>query len=211
MQYHWHNRGYESFDDWLATLHSRKRKQIRKERKTLREQGYSFRLYRGEEITEEMLAIWMRHYESTSSRKWGQPYLTKQFFQKIFRDYDQSSILITAWKNQQWIASALNFVSNTTLYGRNWGCDFPERFLHFETCYYQAIDYAIAHRLSRVEAGVQGEHKLFRGYEPTPCWSAHDVSDQRFRHAIEEFCHNEALHNQAIETHAKSFLPYASR
>ncbi len=185
-QYHWRNRGYASFDDFLATLSSRKRKAIRKERAGA-VAGLEIRHLTGAEIgPREWDAFWA-FYQDTGSRKWGRPYLMRRFFPLLGETMGDRLVLILAERDGQPIAGALNLIGADTLYGRYWGCVEEVPFLHFELCYYQAIDAAIARGLSTVEAGAQGEHKLARGYEPVPTWSAHYLPDPGFRRAVADF------------------------
>ncbi len=186
LQYHWFNRGYASFDDFLDTLSSRKRKAIRKERARA-QQGLIIRTLRGDEISANHWDAFWHFYQDTGSRKWGRPYLTRDFFPLIGDALGDRVMLMFAEREGRAIAGALNFVGGEALYGRYWGCSEDVPFLHFELCYYQAIEAAIALGLSRVEAGAQGEHKLARGYEPVATWSAHHIPDPGFRAAIEDF------------------------
>ncbi|WP_425229152.1 GNAT family N-acetyltransferase [Sphingomonas sp.] len=185
-QFHWRNDGYASFDDFLARLASRKRKAIRKER-TAAVEGLTIRHLVGDEIGPREWAAFWRFYQDTGSRKWGQPYLTRAFFPLLGEALGERVLLILAERDGHPIAGALNLIGDDTLYGRYWGCTEEVPFLHFELCYYQAIDAAIARRLGTVEAGAQGEHKLARGYLPTPTWSAHYLPDPGFRRAVAEF------------------------
>jgi predicted N-acyltransferase len=192
QQYHWHNENYASFDDFLAALNSRKRKAIRKERQAVRDAGLIVRPLSGEQIEKRHWDAFFAFYMDTGSRKWGQPYLTREFFHQIGRTMADSIVLVMAEKTDgELVAGALNLRGKDTLYGRNWGCTEDYRFLHFEACYYQAIDYAIAHGLKRVEAGAQGEHKIQRGYMPVPTYSAHYIADSNFRRAVEDFLDRE--------------------
>ena len=185
-QFHWANDGYTCFDDFLGALASRKRKAIRKERSSAVE-GLDIVHISGREITEAHWSIFWRFYQDTGRRKWGQPYLTRQFFSEIGQTMPDKILLILALRDGVPIAGALNFIGTDTLYGRYWGCTEDVPFLHFELCYYQAIDAAIARGLKTVEAGAQGEHKLARGYVPVPTWSAHYIPDPNFRRAIADF------------------------
>lgn len=185
-QFHWKNQGFATFDDFLATLASRKRKAIRKERAAAIE-GLTIRHLTGAEIgAREWDAFW-RFYQDTGSRKWGRPYLTRAFFPLLGAALGDRVLLILAERNGVPIAGALNLIGADTLYGRYWGCTEDVPFLHFELCYYQAIDAAIARGLATVEAGAQGEHKLARGYAPVPTWSAHYIPDAGFRRAVADF------------------------
>ena len=186
VQYHWFNRGYSSFDDFLGALSSRKRKAIRKERAAALE-GLEIRALRGSEIgTAEWEAMWA-FYQDTGSRKWGRPYLTRQFFDLVAERMGDAVLLFLACRGDEAVAGALNFIGPNALYGRYWGCTEEVPFLHFELCYYQAIDVAIQRGLKTVEAGAQGEHKLARGYLPTPTFSAHYIPDPAFRRAVAEY------------------------
>jgi predicted N-acyltransferase len=209
IQYHWLNRGYGDFEDFLAALTSRKRKAIRKERSEARE-GLEFAALRGCEIgAAEWDAMWA-FYQDTGSRKWGRPYLTRDFFDRIGETMGDRLLLLLAYRNGQPIAGALNFVGPDTLYGRYWGTVDEVPFLHFELCYYQAIEWAIEHRLSSVQAGAQGEHKLARGYQPVISRSAHFLADPGLRRAVATFLDGE---RQGIATEAEwehAALPYRS-
>ena len=190
-QYHWHNAGYRSFDDFLAALNSRKRKAIRKERASVAAQGLDIRALSGDEIKPRHWDAFFAFYMDTGSRKWGSPYLTRGFFEELGRTLGQKVVLVMAESDGRPVAGALNLRGSDCLYGRNWGCLADFRFLHFEACYYQAIDYAIAHGLQRVEAGAQGEHKIQRGYLPAATHSAHWIVDPRFRAAVGDFLQRE--------------------
>lgn len=189
-QFHWENDGYGSFDDFLAALASRKRKTIRKEREGALD-GLTVRHLTGSDLTETAWDCFWRFYQDTGSRKWGHPYLTRSFFSLLGERMADRVLLILAERNGRPIAGALNLIGGDALYGRYWGCTEDVPFLHFELCYYQAIDAAIARGLSRVEAGAQGEHKLARGYVPTPTWSAHFIPDKGFRRAVSDFLERE--------------------
>jgi predicted N-acyltransferase len=191
VQYHWHNQGYGDFDDFLAALNARKRKSIKRERRDANAAGLEFLTLRGGDITAEHWAAFYRFYESTVDRKWGSAYLTPQFFTLLGRKLGDAVVLMLAQQNGTPMAGALNLVGSDALYGRNWGCvgDFP--FLHFELCYYRAIDFAITQGLSRVEAGAQGEHKIQRGYLPCPTYSAHFIAHRGLRRAIADFLDQE--------------------
>ncbi len=191
-QFHWANRGYGSFDDFLTDLASRKRKAIRKER-TGAIEGLTIRHLTGAEITEAHWDAFWVFYQDTGSRKWGTPYLTRAFFSLLGERMADRCLLILAERDGRPIAGALNLIGAETLYGRYWGCVEDVPFLHFELCYYQAIDAAIARGLKTVEAGAQGEHKLARGYTPVPTWSAHYLPDPNFRRAVADFLKRERL------------------
>jgi hypothetical protein len=185
-QFHWHNRGYPDFDAFLADLSSRKRKAIRKERERAVE-GLTIRHLSGAEITEAHWDAFWVFYQDTGSRKWGRPYLTRPFFSLLGEAMGDQLLLMFAERDGRPIAGALNLIGGDALYGRYWGCVEDVPFLHFELCYYQAIEAAITRGLPRVEAGAQGEHKLARGYVPVTTWSAHYIPDPGFRRAIEEY------------------------
>ena len=189
-QFHWANDGYTCFDDFLDALASRKRKAIRKERAAAVE-GLEIVHISGADITEAHWSVFWRFYQDTGMRKWGQPYLTRPFFSEIGQSMADKILLILALRDGVPVAGALNFIGAETLYGRYWGCTEDVPFLHFELCYYQAIDAAIARGLKTVEAGAQGEHKLARGYVPVPTWSAHYIPDPNFRRAIADFLDRE--------------------
>ena len=190
IQFHWHNRGYGSFDDFLADLSSRKRKDLRKERARAQE-GVEIRHVSGGELRPEHWDAFWVFYQDTGARKWGQPYLTREAFDLFGERMAERILLVLAFVDGAPIAGALNFVGEDALYGRYWGCTAERPFLHFELCYYQAIDAAIARGLARVEAGAQGGHKLARGYEPVPTWSAHWLADAGFREAVADFLERE--------------------
>jgi len=187
QQFHWVNRGYADFDGFLADLSSRKRKTIRKEREGARAFGGEIVALTGDEIRPEHWDAFWRFYQDTGARKWGQPYLTRKFFDLAQDRLRDDMVLILALRDGRPVAGALNFVGRETLFGRYWGCTEHHPFLHFEVCYYAAIDWAIAHGLSRVEAGAQGEHKLARGYLPTPVHSLHWLADAGFRDAVARY------------------------
>lgn len=187
QQYHWENRGYAAFDDFLADLSSRKRKAIRKERATATADGLTIRALTGDQITPEHWDAFWVFYQDTGGRKWGRPYLTRAAFDLFHQTMRDDILLVLAFEGDRPIAGALNFIGRETLYGRYWGCIEDHPCLHFELCYYQAIDWAIAHGLQRVEAGAQGEHKLARGYLPVQVHSLHWIADQGFRRAVAEY------------------------
>ncbi|MBX7536395.1 GNAT family N-acetyltransferase [Qipengyuania sp. GH1] len=190
IQFHWVNQGFGSFDDFLATLTSRKRKDLRKERAAAQEGLEIVRLTGGEIKPEHWDAFW-HFYQDTGARKWGQPYLTRAAFDLMGERMGDAIVLVLALDDGEPIAGALNFIGGDALYGRYWGCTRQVRFLHFELCYYQAIDVAIELGLARVEAGAQGGHKLARGYEPVETVSAHWIADPGFRAAVAEFLERE--------------------
>jgi predicted N-acyltransferase len=189
-QFHWHNDGYASFDDFLAALSSRKRKAIRKERAAAVE-GLTIRHLTGAEITPAHWDAFWEFYQDTGARKWGRPYLTRRFFDLLGEAMGDRVLLMLAERDGVPIAGALNLIGDDTLYGRYWGSTEEVPFLHFELCYYQAIDAAIARGLKTVEAGAQGEHKLARGYTPVATYSAHYIPDAGFRRAIADYLDRE--------------------
>jgi hypothetical protein len=189
-QFHWQNRDYADFEEFLGALSSRKRKAIRKER-TGAQSAARIEQISGADITSEHWDAFWIFYQDTGARKWGTPYLTRAFFDIICDTMRDSIVLFLAFAGDRPIAGALNFVGPDCLYGRYWGCISEVPFLHFELCYYQAIDYAIAHGLARVEAGAQGEHKLARGYEAVPTYSAHYIANEGFRMAVADFLERE--------------------
>ena len=191
QQFHWTNRGYSSFEDFLSELNSRKRKAIRKERKAATEGGISVRALVGSEITARHWDAFHRFYLSTVDRKWGGAYLTREFFELLPERLGDRIVLVVAERDGRPIGGALNLRGSDTLYGRNWGADGDYPFLHFEACYYQAIDFAIAHGLKRVEAGAQGQHKIQRGYLPVETYSAHWIADRGLRQAIDHYLERE--------------------
>ena len=190
IQFHWTNRGYECFDDFLEALSSRKRKAIRKERAGAQD-GVEIRHFSGEAILPEYWDAFWHFYQDTGARKWGTPYLTRAAFDLLSETMGEDLLLVLAFAGGQPIAGALNFIGGEAIYGRYWGSIVDKPFLHFELCYYQAIDAAIERGLSRVEAGAQGPHKLARGYEPVKTFSAHWIADLGFRAAIEDFLERE--------------------
>lgn len=206
QQFHWKNEDYGAFDDFLAALTSRKRKAIRRERREACQDGVEIRHYTGGEITEAHWDAFFAFYGDTGSRKWGRPYLTREFFSLVGQSMADRILLIMCERAGRPIAGALNFIGGDTLYGRYWGCVEDHRFLHFEACYYQAIDYAIAHGLACVEAGAQGPHKLARGYVPQTTYSAHLIADPSLRSAVARYLDQERgyveMENEALAQQA---------
>lgn len=186
-QFHWRNDGYQTFDDFLGALSSRKRKNIKKERQKVADSGLDIRCLTGDDLTEDIWDAFFRFYMDTSDRKWGQAYLDRQFFSLMAKRLPGRVMLVTAFDEGRPVAAALNIVGKDALYGRNWGCNARYKFLHFECCYYKAIEFAIERGLGLVEAGAQGPHKLQRGYLPTKTFSAHWIRDPRLRDAIDDF------------------------
>ena len=187
QQFHWLNRGYRTYDDFLADLSSRKRKALRKERDRAQAFGGTIRHLTGSDLTPAHWDAFWTFYQDTGSRKWGRPYLTRAFFDEVQATMRDDVLLVIAERNGRPVAGALNFLGRDTIYGRYWGCTEDHPFLHFELCYHQAIDYAIAHGLARVEAGAQGEHKLARGYLPVATHSLHWIADRGFRDAVARY------------------------
>jgi predicted N-acyltransferase len=207
-QFHWDNRGYRNFDDFLGALASRKRKAIRKERRAVAEQGIAIRRLTGDDLRPADWDVFYELYIRTSDRKWGWPYLTQDFFRRLGVVMPERAMLVLAERDGEPVGGALNLIGRDTLYGRNWGGDESVPFLHFECCYYQAIEFAIERGLARVEAGAQGEHKIQRGYLPVETWSAHWIRDPGFRDAIEDFLARETpsvRHEIAV---LREFGPY---
>lgn len=201
FQYHWHNDGYETFDEFLGALASRKRKGIRKERRAIADSGVAVRPLTGDDLRSDHWDVFHRFYTDTYDRKWGYPYLTREFFQLLNERMADKVALMWADFDGEPIAAALNLIGSDALYGRNWGCSADVKNLHFETCYYQAIDFAISRGLKRVEAGTQGPHKVQRGYLPVETWSAHWLKDDGFRNAVADFLDRERpaiLHEMRI-------------
>ena len=186
-QYHWQNRGYDNFEGFLNDLSSKKRKNIRRERRDALSNNITIELLSGEDILEHHWDAFYSFYIDTSSRKWGYPYLTREFFSLIGDSMAKDILLVMCRRDDRYIAGAINFIGGESLFGRNWGCIEEHPFLHFEVCYYQAIEYAIHYGLKTVEAGAQGDHKLSRGYMPTKTYSAHWIVNPSFRKAVEDF------------------------
>jgi hypothetical protein len=208
QQYHWKNAGYADFEDFLAALSSGRRKTIRRERREA-QAAVEIAALTGSDLTEAHWDAFFAFYMDTGSRKWGQPYLTRRFFSLLGERMADRVLLIMARRNGRWIAGALNLIGEEALYGRNWGCIEDVPFLHFELCYYQAIDWAIAHRLSRVEAGAQGQHKIARGYLPSPVYSAHYIADAALRAPVEDFLRRERAGVEAdMEWLTEEYSPF---
>ena len=187
QQFHWKNDGYRDFDDYLAALNSRKRKAVKKERREALEGGLDIEVLTGSDLETRHWDAFYRFYLATSDRKWGQAYLNRKFFALIGERMPGNIVLVLARRGAKYVAGALNLLGKDTIYGRNWGSYGDYKFLHFECCYYRAIEFAIAHGLERVEAGAQGPHKLQRGYLPVPTYSAHWIPDPGFRRAVAQF------------------------
>jgi uncharacterized protein len=208
QQFHWENSGYGSFEDFLAALSSRKRKTIRREREEALAGGIRIHWLSGSDLTESVWDAFFEFYMETGSRKWGRPYLTRSFYSLVGEKMRDRILLVMARRGQRWIAGALNFIGSQTLFGRHWGAIEHHPFLHFELCYYQAIQYAIEHKLARVEAGAQGEHKISRGYLPTTTYSAHYIVDPGLRRAIDDFLRRERAYVSAAAEELAQSAPF---
>ena len=208
VQYHWRNRDYASFDEFLAALSSRKRKAIRRERRDALASGLTISTLTGEEITQAHWDAFWIFYQDTGSRKWGHPYLTRAFFSEIAQTMPEQIMMVVAHHGGAPVAGALNFIGRDTLFGRYWGCTEHHPFLHFEVCYYRAIDYAIERGLARVEAGAQGEHKIARGYEPVKTASAHWIAHPQFREAITRYLEQERKSISGDVEFLEDFTPF---
>jgi predicted N-acyltransferase len=208
IQFIWRNEGYQTFDDFLAALSSNRRKTIRRERREA-QAGLDIRVLTGAEITEAHWDAFFAFYMDTGDRKWGRPYLTRDFFARVGATMADRIALVMAFRDGTPIAGALNFIGRDALYGRQWGALEDVPFLHFELCYYQAVDFAIARGLSRVEAGAQGEHKIARGYLPSPVYSAHWIADPALRDPVARYLDNERPAVEAeMETMRADLSPY---
>ena len=208
QQYHFVNEGYRDFDDFLGALASRKRKAIKRERRDALLGGVEIELLTGSDLNEDAWDAFFHFYMDTGSRKWGRPYLNRTFFSLVGERMADKILLILARRNGRPIAGALNFIGSETLFGRYWGCTEDQPFLHFELCYYQAIEWGIDHKLKCVEAGAQGEHKVARGYRPTITRSAHFIADPGFRRAVADYLkreRNQVAHDNEVLT---EYLPF---
>ncbi len=208
QQFHWHNAGYVTFDDFLAALSSRKRKTIRKERETALAPGITVKALRGADITEAYWDAFFVFYQDTGARKWGRPYLNRRFFSLLGERMGADCLLLVAERAGKPIAGALNLIGGDCLYGRYWGATEQHPCLHFELCYYQAIEWAIAAGLPRVEAGAQGDHKLARGYVPVATHSLHWIADPGFRKAVDRYLGEERAHMIEQRAMLAEFAPY---
>ncbi len=207
-QFHWENRGWHDFDDFLAALTHAKRKNLRRERRKVREAGIRFRLLDGHLASEADWADFHRLYESTFDRKGGIPTLSLEFFLDLARQLPEQVLLVQALKDEQVVAAAFDLVGETTLYGRHWGCRARYDSLHFETCYYQGLDFCLQHGLQRFEPGAQGEHKIARGFLPRATWSAHWLADARFSRAVQQFLEHETEGMQEYMDELAAHSPY---
>jgi predicted N-acyltransferase len=208
QQFHWENDRYGTFEDFLGALASRKRKAIRRERRDAMPEGATVHWLTGSDLTEAAWDAFFAFYMETGSRKWGRPYLTRSFFSLVGEKMRDRILLIMAKRAGRYVAGALNFIGSDTLFGRNWGAIEHHPFLHFELCYYQAIEFAITNGLARVEAGAQGEHKLARGYLPSTTYSAHYVRDAGLRRAIAEYLKRERAYVEAAGAELTTYAPY---
>ena len=208
QQYHWLNAGYASFDDFLGALSSGRRKTIRRERRDAAA-GLEIVALTGADLTEEHWDAFFTFYMDTGARKWGRPYLNRRFFSLLGERMADRVLLILARRGGRWIAGALNLIGGDCIFGRNWGCVENVPFLHFELCYYRAIEWAIDHGLARVEAGAQGQHKIARGYLPTAVYSAHLIADPGLAHAVARFLEEERRHVQGeMDWLAEEYSPF---
>jgi len=207
-QFHWHNQGFASFDDFLDTLSSRKRKTIRRERRDALADGLTIRWLSGADLREEHWDAFYDFYEDTGARKWGRPYLNREFFSRLNDSMADRIVLMLAYDGATPIAGAINFVGKDRIFGRNWGCTRDVPFLHFELCYYQAIDYAIAHKLTVVEAGAQGEHKLARGYAPATTYSVHWLAHPGLREAVADYLERERSSVEQSQEMLEHYTPF---
>jgi len=207
-QYHWRNQGYEHFDDFLAQLASRKRKAIKKERRTVADHNLRIEWLSGSDIQEHHWDAFFAFYMDTGSRKWGRPYLNRNFFSLIGKSMGDRIVLMLAHNGTEYVAGTLNLIGQDTLFGRYWGCNQHIPNLHFELCYYQGIEYAITQGLQRFDAGAQGEHKLVRGFEPVETHSLHWIRHPSFSSAIADFLERETLEIKRYVERAKTGLPY---
>ncbi|MDQ8726271.1 GNAT family N-acetyltransferase [Bradyrhizobium sp. LHD-71] len=207
-QFHWENQGYCSFEDFLGALNSRHRKQVKRERREAVANGITIEHLTGKDLNEAAFDAFFRFYMETGSRKWGSPYLTREFYSRVAESMPDDILLVMARRNGRWIAGAINFIGSETLFGRHWGAIEHHPFLHFEVCYYQAIEFAIRRGLKRVEAGAQGEHKLARGYLPTETFSAHYIPDPGFRHAVAGYLKRERQYVSHAVDELTEYAPF---
>ena len=207
-QFHWHNRAYEDFDHFLQGMTSKRRKQVRRERRTVRDEGIEIMRLAGADITEEHWEVFYAFYCNTFYQRWGSPRLTLDFFHHLSAAMPDNTLLILARQGKDYVAGAFAMLSDTTLYGRHWGCDRYLANLHFELCYYQTIEHCLAHRLASVDAGVQGEHKLNRGFEPHLALSGHWIHHTGFRNAVDKFLEQEHAQMNAYVSALKTHLPF---
>jgi len=208
VQFHWFNKGYRDFDDFLQSLNASKRKMLKRERRRVNEEGVRLLRIAGQDVSDLQWQIFFQFYTMTYLKRGSQPYLNLAFFQQIAATMGEQLLLVLAVKDDKTIAAALSFIGSDTLYGRYWGCYEEYNSLHFETCYYQGLDYCIEHGLKRFDSGAQGEHKISRGFEPITTYSAHWLKDARFEKAIEQFLAREKKAIKLYKKDAASFLPF---
>jgi hypothetical protein len=208
VQFHWFNRGYRDFDDFLQTLSASKRKMLKRERRRVTEQGVSLLRIKGTDVSDGQWEAFFQFYKMTYLKRGSQPYLNLAFFKQIAATMGEQLLLVLAVKDNKTIAAALSFIGADTLYGRYWGCYEDYNSLHFEACYYQGLDYCIEHGLTRFDSGAQGEHKISRGFEPITTYSAHWLKDSRFAKAINQFLAEEQKAVQLYKQDAASYLPF---
>ena len=211
FQFHWRNEGYQSFEEFLLQLDTKKRKNIRRERRDVLENNLHIEWLSGSDLREHHWDAFYNFYLETSSRKWGSAYLNREFFSQVSTTMSEQILLILCRRGSKYIAGALNFIGDETLYGRNWGCSEYYPFLHFELCYYQAMEYTIEHRLRSIEAGAQGGHKFARGYQAQPTYSVHYISNSQFRTAIAEFLTEEMRYVRRDFDYLDSKSPFKER
>jgi predicted N-acyltransferase len=209
-QFHWDNQGYQAFDQFLSTFSSAKRKQVKRERRRVTESGIRFRLLSGQEISDKEWAIFHQLYCDTFDKRGGVPTLSLGFFREMGRSLADHCLLVLAYHEREIVAAAFNLVGTRSLYGRHWGCFADFHSLHFEACYYQGLDYCIQRGLTRFEPGAQGEHKISRGFLPTPTWSAHWIADTRLRAAIGRFLSRERDGISDYLSEMRAHSPYKS-
>jgi hypothetical protein len=209
-QFHWQNDGYQTFDDFLSALSSKKRKNIRRERRDALANAITIEMLTGADIQEQHWDAFYRFYTDTGQRKWGTPYLTRQFFSAIGESMPDDILLVMCKREDEYVAGAINFIGSECLFGRNWGCIEDHPFLHFEVCYYRAIEFAIERGLRRVEAGAQGSHKLARGYMPSHTYSAHWIVNTSFRDAVDDYLKDERRYVQEEIDHIEAHSPFRS-
>jgi len=208
QQFHWENNGYATFDAFLEALSARKRKTIKRERRDALAPGITVHWLTGKDLTEEAWDAFFEFYMETGSRKWGRPYLTRKFYSLIGQSMADKVVLVMAKRAGRFIAGAINFIGGDALFGRHWGAIEHHPFLHFEICYYQAIEFAIDRKLKRVEAGAQGEHKLARGYLPVTTHSAHYIADPGLRRAIADYLVRERAYVEAAGEELAALAPF---
>ena len=208
QQFHWENAGYATFDDFLAALAARKRKGIKRERRDALANGIEVEWLTGSDLTEAVWDAFFGFYIETGSRKWGRPYLTREFYSIVGEKMADRILLVMAKRAGRYIAGAINFIGSETLFGRHWGAVEHHPFLHFELCYYQAVEFAIAKKIPRVEAGAQGEHKIARGYMPTTTYSAHYIENPSLRRAIADYLVRERAYVEAAGRELGDLAPF---